>query len=71
MTNAQFYLAVGLPSVLALVNIAVMLTLFLHLGSRIQTLEQTLGADIKNLTGAINELDKRVTRIEIKLGIQP
>ena len=30
-----------------------------------------LRQDLKDLTGAVNELDKRVTRIEIKLGIQP
>ena len=27
--------------------------------------------DMKQLTGAINELDKRVMRVEIKLGIAP
>jgi hypothetical protein len=66
LTNVQFYFAIGLPSVLALVNIGVMLTLFLHLGQRMLSLEQSL----KDLTGAVNELDKRLTRVEIKIGIQ-
>jgi len=67
MTNAQLYFAIGLPSVLALVNIGITLALFLHLGQRILAVEQRLN----DLTGAINELDKRLTKVEIKLGIQP
>ena len=71
MTNVQLYFAIGLPSVLALVNIGITLTLFLHLGTRIQSIEDRLTRSIDNLTGAINELDKRLTKVEIKLGIQP
>jgi len=37
------------------------------LGSMLTGMRQ----DIKDLTGAVTDLDKRVTRIEIKLGIQP
>jgi hypothetical protein len=71
VTNVQLYFAIGLPSVLALVNIGITLTLFLHLGTRIQSIEDRLTRSIDNLTGAINELDKRLTKVEIKLGIQP
>lgn len=71
MTNVQLYFAIGLPSVLALVNIGITLALFLHLGTRIQSIEDRLTRSIDNLTGAINDLDKRLTRVEIKLGIQP
>jgi hypothetical protein len=46
---------------------AVILTLFSTLSSRIQRLEEKLD----NLVGAVNDLDKRLTRVEIKLGIQP
>lgn len=71
MTNVQLYFAIGLPSVLPLVNIGITLALFLHLGTRIQSIEDRLTRSIDNLTGAINDLDKRLTRVEIKLGIQP
>ena len=71
MTNAQLYFAIGLPSLLALVNIGITLALFLHLGARIQSIEDRLTRSIDNLTGAINDLDKRLTRVEIKFGIQP
>jgi hypothetical protein len=67
MSNTQLYLAIGVPSILALVNLGVILTLFTSLGNQFAEVQ----ADIKSLTGAITELDKRLTRVEIKLGIQP
>jgi len=67
MTDTQLYLAIGIPSLLALVNLAVILTLFTSLSGRIQRLEERMD----HLVGAINELDKRLTKVEIKLGIQP
>jgi hypothetical protein len=67
VTNVQLYFAIGLPSVLALVNIGITLVLFTNLSSRIQGVEQRL----IDLTGAINDLDKRLIKVEIKLGIQP
>ena len=72
MANVQLYFAIGLPSALALVNIGVMLALFLHLGARIQAIDERLTRAIDNLTGTINnDLDKRLIKVEIKLGIQP
>ena len=65
MTNVQLYFAIGLPSALALVNLGVLLVLFTDLSSRIQRLAERMD----NMVGAINELDKRLTRVEIKLGI--
>ena len=67
MSNVQFYFAIGLPSVLALINLGVMLVLFTDLSGRIQRLAERMD----NMVGAINELDKRLTKVEIKLGIQP
>lgn len=66
MTDTQLYLSIGIPALLALVNLAVILTLFTSLSTRIQRIEDRLDS----LTGAVNELDKRLTRVEIKLGIQ-
>jgi len=65
VTNVQLYFAIGLPSALALVNLGVLLVLFTDLSSRIQRLAERMD----NMVGAINELDKRLTRVEIKLGI--
>jgi len=71
MTDQQLYFAVGIPSLLALVNLAVILTLFTTLGGRIERVAERLDNMTSSLTGAINELDKRLSRVEIKLGIQP
>ena len=71
MTDTQLYFAIGLPSVLALVNIGVVLALFLDLSRRMSALEQKVDQGFKDLTGAVNDLDKRLTRVEIKLGMQP
>jgi hypothetical protein len=67
VTDSQLYLSVGIPSVLALVNLAIILTLFTSLRSDVQELRGAL----RDLVGAINDVDKRLTRVEIKLGIQP
>jgi hypothetical protein len=66
MTDTQLYLAVGVPSLLALMNTTVMLVMFSRLDNDIRELRQR----INDLTGAIYELDKRLTKVEIKLGIQ-
>jgi hypothetical protein len=41
------------------------------LGARIQSIEDRATRSIDNLTGAIIDLAKRLTRVEIKLGINP
>lgn len=66
MSNAQLYFAVGIPGVLSLINLAVMLVLFSDLSRRISRVEER----IDQMIGAINDLDKRLTRVEIKLKIQ-
>jgi hypothetical protein len=38
---------------------------------RISTRDERLSGRIDVLVGVINELDRRLTRVEIKLGIQP
>jgi len=67
VTDQQLYLSIGIPALLAMVNLGVMLTLFADLSRRITRVDQRMD----ELTGAVNELDKRLTRVEIKLGIQP
>lgn len=67
MTNLQLYLAIGIPSLLVLVNTSVMLALFTTISARFQRVEDRLD----NLIGAVNELDKRLIKVEMKLGIQP
>lgn len=67
VTNFQLYVAIGVPSLLALVNTGVMLVMFNIMNTRILRLEHRMD----DMIGAINDLDKRLTRVEVKLGIQP
>jgi hypothetical protein len=67
MTDAQLYLAIGLPSFVALVGILVNVGYFVALNGRMTRVEDKLDV----LTGKVAELDNRVVRIEDKLGIVP
>lgn len=64
MTNAQLYLAIGLPIIVSLIFNG---TLFLWLHGDVRDLR----SDIKILTGKIYDADTRLTRIEERLGIAP
>jgi hypothetical protein len=67
MSDAQLYLAMGLPSFVALVGILVNVGYFVALNGRITRVEDKLDV----LTGKVAEIDNRVVRIEDKLGIVP
>lgn len=67
MSDAQLYLAIGLPSFVALVGILVNVGYFVALNGRMTCVEDKLDV----LTGKIAEVDNRVVRIEDKLGIVP
>ena len=67
MTDAQLYLAVGLPSFVALVGILVNVGYFVTLNGRMTRVEDK----IDTLTGKVLDVDTRVVRIEGKLGIAP
>ena len=67
MTDAQLYLAMGLPSLVALVGILVNVGYFVALNGRLTRVEDKLDV----LTGKVAEIDNRVIRIEDKLGIVP
>jgi hypothetical protein len=67
MTVAQLYLAIGLPSFVALVGILVNVGYFVTLNGRMTRVEDK----IDSLTGKVAEVDNRVVRIEDKLGIVP
>ncbi|MGC9951714.1 MAG: hypothetical protein ABSF64_35640 [Bryobacteraceae bacterium] len=67
MNDAQLYLATGLPTFVALVGILVNVGYFVALNGRMTRVEDKL--DI--LTGKVAEVDNRVVRIEVKLGIVP
>jgi hypothetical protein len=67
MAGAQLYLAVGLPSFVALVGILVNVGYFLALNGRMTR----VGDKLDVLTGKVAEIDNRVVRIEDKLGIVP
>ncbi len=63
----QLYLAMGLPSVVALVGILVNVGYFVSLNGRMARVEDKVDV----LTGKVAEIDNRVIRIEDKLGIVP
>jgi len=67
MSDAQLYLAIGLPSFVALVGILVNVGYFVALNGRMSRVEDKLDV----LTGKVAEVDNRVVRIEDKLGIVP
>ena len=67
MNDARFYLAIGLPTVTVLVGIGMNVGYFIALNGRMTRIEERLD----RVMGSINELVKRLTRVEIKLGIQP
>jgi len=71
MTDQQLYLAIGLPSLLALIGILVNLSYFVVLSGRIQHIESRLDARMSSLEtkfdvliGKVVELDNRLTRVE-------
>lgn len=67
MNDAQLYLAIGLPTVVALVGVLVNIGYFVALNGRMGRIEERLDRVMESMT----ELDKRLTKVEIKLGIQP
>ena len=67
MNDARFYLAIGLPTVTVLVGIGMNVGYFIALNGRMTRIEERLDRVMES----INELVKRLTRVEIKLGIQP
>lgn len=75
MTNEQLYLAIGVPAAFnALVTTLAFTLLSSRVGdlaARVSRLEDRFDDRMNNVIGALNELDKRVTKIEIKLGIEP
>ncbi len=64
MTNVQLYLAIGIPSLIALLNTAVMLALFGNLSSRIDALRTEVNARIDKLEARI---DSRFDRVDADL----
>ena len=66
MTDAQLYLAIGLPTITALVGIMVNIGYFIVTNSRIQRLEEKI--DI--LTGKVAEVDSEMARVKEHLGMK-
>lgn len=67
MNDAQLYLVIGLPTLTALTGIAVNIGYFVSMNGRMNRIEERLDRVMESIT----ELDRRLTRVEIKLGIQP
>jgi hypothetical protein len=67
MNDLQLYFAIGLPTLTALVGIGVNVGYFVAMNGRMNRIEDRLDRVME----AITEFDKRLTKVEIKLGIQP
>jgi hypothetical protein len=67
MTDIQLYIAVGLPTLTALVGVLVNVGYFVAISGRMTRIEDGLD----NVMGALSALDRRVILIEVKLGITP
>lgn len=68
MNDAQLYLAIGLPSVVALIGILVNIGYFVTLNGRMTALESKQDRHFEILIGKISELETRVANLEIKPG---
>jgi len=66
MTDAQLYLAIGLPTITALIGILVNVGYFIVTNARIQRLEEKI--DI--LTGKVAEVDTEMARMKERLGMK-
>jgi archaellum component FlaC len=74
VTNVQLYVDVGLPALAVVSSLIISLMQISGIREDIREIRpevRDIRNDIKLLVGALNDLDKRVTRIELKLGIQP
>lgn len=67
MNNVQLYFAIGLPTVTALVGILVNVGYFVSMNGRMNRIEERLDRVMESIT----EFDKRLTKVEVKLGIEP
>ncbi|MGI8741016.1 MAG: hypothetical protein ACR2NN_00310 [Bryobacteraceae bacterium] len=67
MTDAQLYLAVGVPCLTALAGIVTNVAFMLYLAAKIGKIEERLSTKLEVLTGKVVDVDNRVTRIEAKL----
>ncbi len=76
MTDSQFYVAIGIPTLAVLFGILTnviqwnaMNARFNSLDTRFNNMDVKLDFKFDTLTGKVIDLDNRVTRIEAKLGI--
>jgi hypothetical protein len=74
MNEQQLYIAVGLPTIVALIGILVNIGYFVALNGRIGSLETRLDSRINSLeakfdilVGKVVELDNRLVRMEERL----
>ena len=70
MTDAQLYLAIGLPSIVALIGILVNIGYFVALNGRMTAVEAKLGTVAETVTGHKVMLDivlKKLDELEAKI----
>ena len=74
MTDQQLYLAIGIPSMVAILGLLVNVSYFVTINGRISSLEvrldgriSSLEAKFEILIGKVIELDNRLVRLEERL----
>ena len=68
-SNEQLYLALGVPLLGVIANVAICIALYVHLTGRLDRLGERLMSKLDTLTGKVIAVDNRLLRIETKLGI--
>ncbi len=66
MTDTQLYLAIGIP---VLFNGLLFISGFALLVTKVNSLESKFDANFNLLIGKLMELDRRLSKVEAKLGI--
>ncbi|MGH9632657.1 MAG: hypothetical protein ACRD7E_30495 [Bryobacteraceae bacterium] len=68
MSEAQLYLAIGMPSLVALIGILVNVSYFIVLNTRMNNLESKFDTRFDMMMSKLMEVDNRLTRVEEHLG---
>jgi hypothetical protein len=70
MTNVQLYIALGVPTLMALMSIGVNVALYIHLSSTMTARFAGMDTQLGLLMSKVVEVDNRVVRVEERLGIK-
>ncbi len=70
MNNVQLYLAIGIPTVMAILSIGTNVALYIHLNSTVTTRFASTDARLDMVLSKVVDVDNRLTRVEERMGIK-